>query len=87
MSTSDDVLTLYDYAEIVNIDMITPSTTVNRQSTILLYCVAYGFPAAPSITWQFSGNGTSIIYDPDQVSVSSASSLSVNYIISIGQYM
>ena len=55
-------------AEIVNIDLISPSTTLYRQSTILLYCVAYGFPIAPSITWQFSGNGTSILYDGDQVS-------------------
>ena len=53
--------------EIVDVNMISPSTTVYGQSTILLYCVAYGLPAAPSITWQFSGNGTSILYDVDQV--------------------
>ena len=47
--------------EIVNIDMISPNTTMYRQSTILLYCVAYGFPVAPSITWKFNGN--SVLHD------------------------
>ena len=53
--------------EIVSIDVISSSTTVYRQTTLQLYCVAYGYPVAPSITWQFSGNGTSVLYDVDQV--------------------
>ena len=41
--------------ETLYIKTVTRNTTVNASSTVMLTCVAYGYPAYPSITWYFNG--------------------------------